>query len=141
MPYINLESLLRPNTTPDQELFLNGFYQKFNNGISVIKNVEPLMYQGVTAATEFLVYDVKKLYIAYTLATGVYTLAIPVTIFFLYDESNALSFQTTSLAPYWDAVALATKWTNIELTINNYYFSRLTASTYLKFFGYRITLQ
>ena len=68
MPRLELRDLLKPTTTPEQEILLNWFYQTFDYTVTGINrriaNVEPLFFEGAIAGTEFLTYAATKLYIS-----------------------------------------------------------------------------
>lgn len=145
MPRLELQNLLRPNTTPEQELLLEHFYTQFDNRSAAnrqITNVEPLYYQGVIAGTEFLVYAPTKLYICYSLKCGDIGAGNvnPMRIV-LYDENNNPVLNLNN-----SVFLLNGGFYNYQplfITMNNTYFSRLTAVTLydtMNFIGYRITL-
>jgi len=145
MPNIKEEYLLRPTSTPEQINFISQFFAKFNtsNGANKkIINVEPLYYVGAYAGTEFLTYAANKLYLvlnmeyAYLFSSGV----VGEFINFL-DETNANFYVKTNFSGVDSAGA--NRFNNDVIT--NFYFSRTTAAanamTWIKFNGYRITLQ
>jgi hypothetical protein len=124
------------NATPEQ---IN-LYKKVASLLVGVQTWTPLYYQGVSAATEFLTYDAKKLYLALDISSHVYTLNIAINILVLYNEANAISLQGTNLAPVWDTAAVLMKSANNDVLERNVYFSRLTAATYIRFNGYKVTI-
>jgi len=143
MPYLRLEDILRPTTTPEQANFLNEFYTKFNSGIAANKkiiNVEPLFYQGLYPGTEFLVYNANKLYICLNYQSAghyVYAAVPDFPLVFYYDENNVVSFVGAYVNTY-----NSTQYGRNPFVVNNFYFSRVQALVYSSFIfnGYRITL-
>jgi hypothetical protein len=105
-----------------------------------VQTITPLFFIGAVAASEFLTYDVKKLYIALELSSGQYTLAAAVNIIALFNEANVQSYTTCNLVPAWDTTAALMKYANNEILLKNVYFSRLTCGQYIRFNGYRITI-
>jgi hypothetical protein len=148
MPRLELQNLLKPTTTPEQEILLTWFYSQFDNKSAVNKsiiNVESLYYQGDIAATEFLTYAATKLYICYNLQLGFNTGSantVPAS-FVLYNEANVNSLLQLNNAPVWDTTAAALKYNNNNVFNENLYFSRIVVNQFIfiRFNGYRITLQ
>lgn len=150
MPRIELSYLLRPTTTPEQEILLTDFYARFDKfqaggGNRRISNVEPLVFIGDSPATEFLVYSATKLYLCYKLVGGSTGGAIDVTApsIYLYDESNTVAMVIGQISTYYNTTIPEAKYMPSLTEINNIYFSRLQFNSYyrLYFIGYRITLQ
>jgi hypothetical protein len=146
MPFIPLQSLLFPTTTPAQQIALNQFYTTFNSGAAVnrsIANVEPLYYDGAIAGTEFLTYAATKMYFALEVKYGILAANIDnaatayVTV---YDESNTISMSLTNL---WGYFNVAPKYVINSIFTQNDDFSRVavTGYTYISFIGYRFTLK
>jgi hypothetical protein len=147
MGYLSLENLLRPTTSPAQANFLNNFYVKFDSDIGLHKkilNVEPLFYQGPMAGTEFLVYSINRLYLSLNsvISGQTYVVYIGGGEIELMDENNVTSFRLNNyLFQYVSAVLELVTYNNYS--IDNFYFSRIVPgviATYIKFDGYRITL-
>jgi hypothetical protein len=124
------------NATPEQ---IN-LWKKVTSLLVGVQTITPLYYQGVSAGSEFLTYDVKKLYLALDVSSHQYTLNIATNILVLYNEANAISLQGTNLTPVWDTTAALMKSGNNDVLERNVYFSRLTCATYLRFNGYKITI-
>jgi hypothetical protein len=101
-----------------------------------------LVYQGVIAATEFLVYSVNKLYIAYELSTAIVTAAAALPYFIIYDENNTDIFYSSNMIVTFTNVGTPVDFVGNYIEIYNYYFSRLSVVgvSQIKFNGYRITL-
>jgi hypothetical protein len=145
MPFLRLEDILRPTTTPKQSNFLNWFYSYFNIGGAVadrtILNVEPLFYQGGIAGTEFLVYAATKLYINLNTYFSGGVVGNSTRNINLYDETNTISAQLNN--SYSNGVGGGISTSCNDIVIENCYFSRILSFNgyaYIKFDGYRITL-
>jgi len=148
MPYLRQEDILRPTTTPEQANFINWFYSYFNIGGKVahrtIINVEPLFYQGVIAGTEFLVYSTTKLYLSLNteFAGQLYNVYSGSGEMQLYNENNVASFRSDNYLMQYVNAGLELATYNNSVLLNSYY-SRIDPGvlvTYIKFNGYRITL-
>jgi hypothetical protein len=148
MPYLRLEDILRPTTTPEQANFINWFYPYFNISGKVahrtILNVEPLFYQGVIAGTEFLVYSTTKLYLSLNteFAGQLYNVYSGSGEMQLYNENNVASFRSDNYLMQYVNAGLELATYNNSVLLNSYY-SRIDPGvlvTYMKFNGYRITL-
>lgn len=147
MPRIELQQLLRPTTTPDQEILLSHFYNQFDNRSAAnrqIVNVEPLYYQGAVAGTEFLTYAATKLYICYNIQ-GCGGGNVPTSsVFVLYNENDAISLNLTNANIFFDAAAAVERYYNNMIIYNNFYFSRFVLGgvgiSHILFNGYRVTL-
>lgn len=103
--------------------------------------ITPLFYQGVIAGSEFLTYNVNKLYLCLGLQTSCLTGALASNAYiYIYNEANALSFHTQNGGAAWDATAAAFKYYSNDAQIRNLYFSRILGAgqVYMKFSGYRI---
>ena len=147
MPFLRLEDILRPTSTPAQANLMSWFYSTFNIGGKVahrtIINVEPLFFMGSIVATEFLVYAVTKLYICYSLSVGSYISYSPsISWFDIYDENNADYFRASNSALVYDSVNAVPKYIDNAMFFYNLYFSRLMNYNTEKiiFNGYRVTL-
>jgi hypothetical protein len=130
------------NATPEQ---LN-LWRYVSSLLVGVQTITPLYYHGVIAGSEFLTYDVKKLYLAlelcFSYGSGVAFTASGLITF--YNEANAISGYLQNDAPVWDTTAAAIKYTINAAKENNCYFSRITAVAttyaYIKFNGYKITI-
>lgn len=148
MPRIDLRYLIKPNTTPEQELLLEHFYNQFDNGSAAnrrIANVEPLFYQGATGATEFLVYSADKMYICYSLLLSTNNAgdaSATVRKVDLYNETNAVSLTLHNQGISYNTTVPQQQYLGNQPSITNCIFSRFVTIGYLhmKFIGYRITL-
>lgn len=125
------------NATPEQLVL----YQHLNHTFDITV-IEPLYYQGIIAGSEFLVYDVAKIYlcldITFTTSSGVNT--VPANNSFL-DENN-LDFYYSNTPSLVDNVGVVNYCYN-DATSKNLYFSRFTNAfpyLYVKFNGYRLTI-
>jgi hypothetical protein len=148
MPFLRQEDILRPTTTPEQANFINWFYSYFNIGGKVahrtIINVEPLFYQGGIAGTEFLVYSTTKLYLSLNteFAGQLYNVYSGSGEMQLYNENNVASFRSDNYLMQYVNAGLELATYNNSVLLNSYY-SRIDPGvlvTYIKFNGYRITL-
>ena len=108
--------------------------------------VTSLFYQGLTAGSEFLVYDVDKLYFALVFEFG-QSSGVPVggaANCELFDEANALSACIIdNVDSYWDVTAATVKVTRTgSLPHYDFYFSRIDPSawTLFHFIGYRLDI-
>lgn len=73
MAIINQQYLLRPTTTPEQEILINAFFAKFNNGSAANKNIincEQVFFQGAIGGSEFTTYNANKLYLVFSSLFG-----------------------------------------------------------------------
>lgn len=146
MPRLELQNLLKPTTTPEQEIFLTDFYNKFDNRSAAnrqIINVEPLYYQGAIAASEFLVYAATKMYICYKYATYRFGADNSSGNITLYDETNTATGIMGLFMPFWNTTLLGMQVYSNMFEHENFIFSRISISLYtqMKFTGYRVTLQ
>lgn len=147
MPRIELQYLIKPNTTPEQEILLTHFYNQFDNGSAAnrrIVNVEPLYYSGAIAGTEFLVYAATKLYICYSLIFGdIGAGNANSSRINLYNEVDVISMQLNNSNFLLNAGTGFYNYQPVYIKANNVYFSRFVAVTlydHVIFNGYRITL-
>jgi hypothetical protein len=147
MPRIELNYLLaQSNTTPEQQIFLTWFYSFFDSNAAAhrqIVNVEPIFYNDVIAASEFLTYAATKLYIALELEFVSVGVNLGQAYITLNNQNNALEYYMNNNSVYWDATAAAFKCYGNNVSTKNIYFSRIAvAANYyqMKIVGYRITL-
>jgi hypothetical protein len=145
MPRIELVNLLKPTTTPEQEILLSFFYDYFDNrsgANKTIANVERLYFQGTLAGTEFLTYAATKMYLCYRIGVSdVGAASANVGRLLLYDETNTNNYVVSNQIMTWIGAALNYGYN--EIALNNVIFSRFSvvnAYTTLVFNGYRITL-
>jgi hypothetical protein len=144
MGYIKLENLIAPMTV-EQQIMLSHFYQMFDNNSAAhrkILNVEPLYYDGVIAGQEFLTYAVTKMYVCFSFYASILQAniegAAPAVINF-HDETDAIDLSIHQNEGFFNATE--------KFIVNPVYhynddFARLdtTLYTYMKFIGYRFTL-
>lgn len=141
MAKINIKNLIG-HMTVEQQILAQYFYSKFDNRSAAYKeiiNVEPIYYCGAIAGGEFLIYNVAKLYLCFSIVVGInasFEPSLGNVIF--YDENNAvISYLNDNTC---DTGAI----NNISNTCEckNIYFSRFGVSlyTHMMFIGYRITL-
>ena len=126
------------NATPEQKNFW-----KLCNGLIGWNTLAPLYYSGYIAASEFLVYDVAKLYMALDL----YIFASPNIVdnpgeVVLYDEANADIITLNHNYNSWKTGDPDRKYAPIPVHVKNVYFSRLVQTNYSRmiFNGYRLTI-
>jgi hypothetical protein len=143
MPFIDQSDLVQ-NMTPEQRIFVSGFYSQFNNRSAAnrqILNVDPLYYHGGTAGSEFLTYAATKLYLCLFLnfAGSIGGLLAYVQT---HNEANTPSHVYTSTAMSYNTTTPIMVYIASSLNIQNVYFSRFinVNYTYMTFIGYRITL-
>lgn len=147
MPRLELKQLLRPTTDPETLNFLDQFYQKFDSGIAANKriiNVEPMLYQGPIAGTEFLVYDATKMYLCYRAGFDVNSASTnPFSGYIIFNNENNVSIMFwTNSSVFYNAAAATERAFTLPFMIKNIYFSVINISIYtqMSFNGYRITL-
>ena len=138
-----------PNLTTQQKNFVAEFYRQFDfaaagSGLNRhFANVEPLLYEGVIAASEFTVYAATKLYLCFDLIIAFNDVAdVNIGILYLSDENNAVHLHSQNNSITYDPVGIAINYAKNNIHVKNFYFSRtlLNVYTYMKFIGYRITL-
>lgn len=146
MPRIELSYLIKPTTTPAQEILLSHFFTQFDNGSAANKrilNVEPLFYTGAIAGTEFLTYAATKLYLCYnTEFSRPENILDVVPNVYLYNEADAISFNLVNGTTIFNTVTNVPNFGQLNVSRNNCYFSRVAVANYLYiiFNGYRVTL-
>jgi len=111
--------------------------------IFAFNTVAPLYYMGVVAASEFLVYDAAKLYLALEFGAtyaGIASTGIKYCSF--YNEADAVCFGLVANSIAYDSAGSQIIYLGNSAFINNLYFSRVVATGYLhiKFNGYRLTI-
>lgn len=147
MPRIEQEYLIaNVGLDPARINLIRHFYSQFDRlpagANRRIANVEPLFFIGAVAGTEFLTYAATKLYLCfeYSFSNAVAQVALPAA--YLYDENNVNNFHYVAHMPYYDTSVPAARYLIQCPIYYNVYFSRvaLTGYTYMKFNGYRVTL-
>jgi hypothetical protein len=130
--------------SPEQQNFIENFYNMFDSGgvHKNILNVEPLFYQGAIAATEFLVYSVNKLYLAYILGIDWANQNVSQINLTIYNEANTLSYTLANNYSVYNVANTNSYQYNNEIEKKNIYFSRIISNNCpnMLFNGYRITL-
>jgi len=98
---------------------------------------------GAIAGSEFLTYDVGKLYIALNLkANCSATVTVGPDYIVLYNQLNAFSYYAANNAAFWDATAANAKSYPNDLNLINVWFSRITNTgcDFMIFNGYRLNV-
>jgi hypothetical protein len=118
------------------------FAASINAGTATITSI---YYHGVAAATEYLTYDAKKLYVALELSgtDGGAAAATTIPYINLYNEGNAIIGAMKPGCALWNATGAAINYFVLYETIKNVYFGKITPSsavTYIKFNGFKITI-
>ncbi len=137
-----------PGLNITQKDFIEQFYAEFNyaaagSGLNRhFARVEPLLYQGVIGG-EFIVYANTKLYLCFSFHgsySGVAGIVGGVIRF--EDEGNLAQLYNENQSIAYDSVAPAINYIQNNIEIKNFWFSRimLVQYDYMKFIGYRITL-
>lgn len=113
------------------------------NTTFTITAVVPLFYEGTIAGSEFLTYAATKLYLCLecTLGAGGGGGTTGERVDF-YNAANAVFFLSRLLLPCFHTGTLVMWGIVSDVTIKNFYFSRLLSSgqyLYLLFKGYRLT--
>jgi hypothetical protein len=104
--------------------------------------ITPLFYQGVIAGSEFLTYNVNKVYLCESVNFMGGTSYINTSTYInLYDLTNALFVNHSSQSTYWDTVANVFRTVSESNYLYNLYFSRFLSANHgsIIFHGYRIT--
>ena len=136
LPYLNIE----------QKILCDEFFKRFDFGAGSafdVINVEPLLYEGAIAGSEFLTYDANKLYLCFDIYIGYSagaTAAAARSIRFS-DENDVINLciQNNSIA--YESIAASIFYNSNNMNVKNLYFSRFVNQLYyyLKFIGYRIS--
>jgi len=136
-----------PNLSIQQKDFVAEFYRLFNwdspGSNHHIANVEPLLFEGATGGSEFLVYAATKLYLCFDVNISSNQPAGIIAPYTGYCDENNVSFiYTQNNSICYDSIAPAINYGTNNTIIKNLWFSRFvsTAFFYMKFIGYRITL-
>jgi hypothetical protein len=144
MGFIKLENLIG-TMSPDQQILAQSFYAKFNNNSGLHKlilNVEPIFLNGSIATSELLLYSVNKMYLCFSLQVSIIAANLEVAapaIVNLHDETDTIINSLHNNAGFFNATEKI-----FANTIEHYndIFSHIdtTGYTYLRFAGYRVTL-
>lgn len=105
--------------------------------------IVPLRYFSSIGGSEFLTYNVNKLYFCFQFCASASTGgATTQGIVQLYDEGNVLASDLHQNSAYWDTTAAVVKYYPNNATHNNFYFSRIVVNTYSRmiFIGYRLEI-
>jgi len=137
-----------PNLTVDQKDLLNRFYDQFNYaspGVNRhIANVELLQYEGaIGGGIEFTIYAITKLYLCFSFLASFHNIANNLVGWVrFYNENNVVNLINANNSITYEAIAAQIFYNNNNANIKNFWFSRYNMSgyTYIKFIGYRITL-
>jgi len=138
-----------PNLSIEQKDFVNRFYAAFDyaaagSGLNRhIANIEPLLFEGAIGGSEFVVYAATKLYLCFSLVTSFDNIASIINDYIVYyNENNVVMLYSQNQSITYDSVAPAIFYATNTLDKKNLWFSRFlnNKSNYMKFIGYRITL-
>lgn len=101
-----------------------------------------IFFQGAYAASEFLTYDVKKIYVVKSVVFGKPTQGTTIQQLSFYNEANAILGGFGDVKPVWNTTAAALNYINGLSEIKDLYFSRILATQidYIKIIGYKLTL-
>lgn len=104
-------------------------------------SITPLYYIGAIAGSEFVTYNINKLYVATDLSfDGLTTVAFGGAYATLFDKTNNISFVCCNSAIVWNVTGAAINYLPNVIILRNVYFSRVTNSVALDiaFNGYRL---
>ena len=133
-----MRTVLWKNATPEQ---IN-FWNLCNGLLAGWNTITPLFYQGAIAGSEFLTYNVAKLYIALELDVSTGTaIGVNECHVNLHNMADAaiIRFKNNSIALTAADVA---NFAGNTLFLKNVYFSRIDVFTYdsMRFNGYRLNV-
>ena len=138
-----------PNLNTEQTKLVSDFYRLFNyaapgSGLNRnFANVEPLVFEGAVLGSEFLTYAATKLYLCFDIVYGSSLIAGVVQKYVEhYNENNVLFGNLKKESIGYDQVAVVTNYIGNNVNVKNFYFGRNASVNYnyMKFIGYRITL-
>ena len=133
----SIEDILKA-ATPEQKLLWNYIFLRFGERVPITQ----LYYAG--ALGEFSLYNANKLYVAYSLdlqSNGASVAGFPNVV--LFNELNAVHASISNIAAYWDATAAAVRFGGNNISLSNYWFSRILINggySTIRFIGYRISI-
>lgn len=125
--------------TPEQ----HNLYRYVQTLLVGVQTITPLYYVGTMAASEFVIYNAKKVYL---LLDGYFSYGgAPITgnpYVILYNMANVNMTLLSISTAYWDTTAAAARWSPNTIQLKNSWFSCVASSnyTYMKFNGYKITI-
>jgi hypothetical protein len=128
------------NATPEQINLWN-----VASALIAFNTITPIYFMGAIAASEFLIYNAGKIYIAlevefsYNSATSA---APPVGQIVAYDSMDIARTHFSNVLPAWDTTAAAMEYCTMNYFKKNIYFSRIAATLYTSmiFNGYRLNV-
>jgi len=138
-----------PNLNIQQKDFVSEFYREFDfaaAGSGLLRNfanVEPLLFEGAILGSEFDDYAATKLYLCFDFNAGYSGIAAAGSALIrFYDENNVINLYSQQQDIAYDSVAPAIIQCYNNAITKNVWFSRITnvVYDYIKFIGYRITL-
>jgi hypothetical protein len=113
-------------------------------GLIAWNTITPIHFQDSIGGSEFLTYNVGKLYIAlecsFAYSAGGAQNATDLITF--YNMANAIFYYVMNNAPVWDTTGAGMRHALNNSYEKNVFFSRITASGYtqMKFNGYRLVV-
>ena len=131
-----------PNLNIQQKNFVAEFYKQHIFDNSLIVNVEPLLYEGAIAGSEFLAYAATKLYVC---LDSVFSFDLTVNGFngliTFHNELNVINNYAQNNSINYNTITAAINYQKRDMRIKNIWFSRIIAVqyNYMRFNGYRIT--
>jgi hypothetical protein len=129
------------NASPNARIVWNYLFLRFGDRIGIAQ----LLYIGPVAGTEFLTYNINKLYFAlefgYSYSAASTGVANPAATLF-YNELNVQYYMLHNNGIVWDTTAAALKYSVKNTSIENIYFGRIVVNiaNYIKFDGYRLNI-
>lgn len=122
---------------PEQKILIN----MVSRIVGERASFQQYYYQGVFN-TEQTTYNTNRLFLILQ-AEFSYTIAAPssAAALILYDENNIASLNALNMSAMWDATAAAAKMVRNNITLNNFYFSRLAVGQFAncRLIGFKIT--
>ncbi len=134
-----------PSLDIEQKLLADQFFSMFDLGEGANFNIDgftPLLYEGPTGGSEFLVYDANKLYLCFSIFVGYSGAATAnVGLFLTYNELNVINLYLGNNSIAYESVAAVIFYAKNPINIENLFFSRIGVGqyNYMKFIGYRVT--
>ena len=132
-----------PNLNNEQKEFVDEFYKLFLFDNSLIANVEPVLYEGLSNGLNFQVYNAQRLWLMFDMVF-VFSVGVdvaPGTVTF-YDQGNNIFLYDQNLDIGFDSVAPTHVYQKNDIHLKNIWFSRFLDAqyNYVKAIGYQITL-
>jgi hypothetical protein len=116
---------------------------KYASGLIAYTTITPLYYDGTIAGSEFLIYNVGKLYVALNLKAmnaGVANINFPYIQTF--NNLNALKDSFNNTMILYNSVSSVEEYMGNMIDVDNIYFSRIVSGNYIYmcFNGYRLNV-